>query len=112
MANKVKQFRYYNEGNENNSPVNGTMTDFITGDVFNAVTPILQLGVQTIPGAKVVFNEATDYVIIGSTGIFELDLKGQTFISRLQFQKETMELIRDNDSAFLIVDVIYEDGEG
>jgi hypothetical protein len=45
------------------------------------------------------------------TGIYELDLKGLTEINSLQFDAKSINLININDNAYLIVDILYEDGE-
>lgn len=115
MANRVKQFRYYNEpavsGGTRNQPSDATETSFVSGTVFDMYYPILQLGIQALPGTRFYLNNAVDPVIIGSTGIYELDLIGKTEISNIKFDFNSMELIKDNANAFLIVDIIYDDGE-
>lgn len=121
MANKIKQYRYYNDSpdtvtrnqpaylSDGNTVV--TYNHYVNGDVFGNCYPILQLGIQAIPGTKFYLNEASDPVIIGATGIYELDLGGDTEISKLQFEARSMRLIRDNQNAYLIVDIIYDNGE-
>lgn len=127
MANKIKQFRYYADavanstnGNEKNQPreievENGytptSYNHYVSGLVFENTFPVLQLGVQALPGTKFYLNNALDPIMIGSTGIFELDLEGQTEITNITFDPESMILIRDNNNAFLIVDIIYDDGK-
>ena len=77
MANRVKQFRYYNEKEaekgtaSNNSPADADMSKFIDGTVFANCFPISQLGIQALPGTRVLLNKATnqDYILIGQTGI-------------------------------------------
>ena len=64
-----------------------------------------------MPGTKFYLNEATDPIIIGATGIYELDLDGQAEITNLQFEARSMKLIKENNNAFLIIDIIYDDGE-
>lgn len=122
MANKVKQFRYYSDSaandtsNKKNQPSaleTGPVTSqsYTSGLVFGEIYPILQLGIQAIPGTKFYLNNASDPIIIGSTGIYELDLEGQTEITHIRFDAESMAFIKDNVNAMLIVDVIYEDGK-
>lgn len=127
MANKIKQYRYYADGpvqtqpNEKNQPktISGdsgnavpvTLEHYKSGLVFGDAFPVLQLGVQALPGTKFFLNNALEPIIIGSTGIYELDLGGQTEITAISFEGKSMELIRDNNNAFLIVDVIYDDGK-
>jgi hypothetical protein len=40
-----------------------------------------------------------------------LDLNGLSEITSLQFDQRTLQAINDNNNAYLIIDVIYEDGE-
>jgi hypothetical protein len=119
MANKIKQYRYYNEDDTiNNQPV--YLSDgntpvkaihYVNGDVFGNCYPILQLGIQAIPGTKFYLNEASEPVIIGATGIYELDLGGDTEISKIQFEARSMRMINESQNAYLIVDIIYDNGE-
>ena len=124
MAYKVKQFRYYNdkssevEASKRNQPttLDGTTTlitseHYVNGDVFGKHFPVTQLGIQALPGTKFYLNEAVDPVIIGATGIYELDLTNGIQISKISFAHDSMENIKNNDNAFLIVDIIYDDGE-
>ena len=121
MANKVKQYRYYNDSSDSvtrNQPeylsdgVTATKySHFVSGEVFGTCYPVLQLGIQALPGTKFYLNEATDPIIIGATGIYELDLDGQAEITNLQFEARSMKLIKENNNAFLIIDIIYDDGE-
>ena len=124
MAYKVKQFRYYNDKSsevsesKRNQPttLNGTTTlitsqHYVNGDVFGKNFPVTQLGIQALPGTKFYLNEAVDPVIIGATGIYELDLTNGIQISKITFDPKSMEIIKNNDNAFLIVDIIYDDGE-
>ena len=124
MAYKVKQFRYYNDkssevsADKRNQPttLDGTTTlitseHYANGDVFGKYFPVTQLGIQALPGTKFYLNEAVDPVIIGATGIYELDLTNGIQISKITFDPKSMEIIKNNDNAFLIVDIIYDDGE-
>ena len=141
MAYRVKQFRYYNDESsyetevqlpDNNgvlkptkvSPKNQpssitlsssiitvTGAHYANGDAFQNYFPVSQLGIQALPGTKFYLNEAVDPVIIGATGIYELDLTNGIQISKISFAFDSMEIIKNNDNAFLIVDIIYDDGE-
>lgn len=119
MANQVKQFRYYNDAearvgaNSRNSPTTATKTDFANGTVFSNCFPVSQLGIQALPGTRVKLNKATDqdYLLIGSTGIFELDLDNQTEITSIEFDYDSLKNIEKSNNAVLIVDIIYDDGE-
>lgn len=124
MAKRIKQYRYYNDNNNGvtqNQPkeVKGedgvaqgvSYKHYVSGLVFGSNFPVLQLGIQALPGTKFYLNNAVDPIIIGLTGIWEIDLDGQTEITAIQIDNESIQNIRNNDNAFLIVDVIYDDGE-
>lgn len=117
MAKAVKQFRFYTEKEDSatrskNYPLNTTISDYSSGAVFDNIGcfPILQLGIQALPGTKIYLNEGTEAVVIGSTGIYELDLDGLAEIVKLQFDYTSLQIINDNDTACLIVDIIWDDG--
>ena len=124
MANQIKQFRYYTEVTGNGATMNypssilasGKITPvsylhYVSGEMFANYYPIVQLGVQSLPGTKFYLNESAEPVIIGQTGIYELDLGLNTKITKIQFDAVSMRSIRDNQNAFLIVDFIYDDKE-
>lgn len=117
MAKKIKQYRYYDESNALNAPtkkVNSNdaslLEEFANGSVFKAdnIFPITQLGIQALPGTEFYLNGSIEPIIIGSTGIYDLDLKEGAYISWLSFNAKSLQRIRDNGSAYLIVDVLYE----
>ena len=57
MANAIKQFRFYGDENVGkNQPQNATLDSYHTGSVFAAYFPILQLGIQTLPGTIFYLN--------------------------------------------------------
>ena len=125
MARAIHQFRFYHdaENEERNEPSGaeytaaGGMTAFSTGSLFDGTkggkkyVPILQLGIQSIPGTYFYLNGGLDPIIIGATGIYELDLSGEIEISKLEFDYESLERINKMANGYLIVDIIYEDEE-
>ena len=112
MAKHIMQFRYYNdEQDNNNQPEDLKAKDLERGEnnIFSKYTPITQLGIQALPGTRFILNENIEGpVIIGSTGIYELDLEGISKINSLRFDSKSLDLIAKNPNAFLIIDVIYE----
>lgn len=112
MTKQVKQFRYYRDGSSNNYPGTGvpghpTYRNLISGSAFSNFVPIIQLGIQALPGTKFYLNGSNNPIIIGSTGIYELDLQGLSEINSLQFDAKSLSLIDNNANAYLIVDIIY-----
>ena len=90
MARKVMQFRYYDDSSLDNQPnrvsgISGAITKakLTSGSIFSAYLPITQLGIQTVPGTKFYLNNADNPIIIGATGIYELDLEGLSEITAI-----------------------------
>lgn len=51
-------------------------------------------------------------VIVGYTGIYELDLSNlATEITALSFDENSLKTIKEVQSAYLIVDAIYDSGD-
>lgn len=110
MAKHIMQFRYYNdEQGNNNQPEDLNAESLNKGTIFAKYLPFTQLGIQTLPGTRFFLNDNIEGpVIIGSTGIYELELEGISKITSLKFDSKSLKLIADNPNAFLIIDVIYE----
>ena len=106
MAKAIKQYRYYKDNAEKNQPIQAIKQDFINGNIFNY--PILQLGIQTLPGLKFYLNNNTEPIIIGHTGIYELDLENQMEIFKLSFEENSINAINENPNGYLIIDTLYE----
>lgn len=108
MATRITQFRYYAEDNKNNFPSKNTWASYCTQETFKKYTPIMQLGIQTLPGTKFYLNSAITPIIVGSTGVFELDVTNTTAsITGLRIDQGSMELIRDLPNGYLIIDLVY-----
>lgn len=113
MAKQIQQIRYYGDKNfEKNYPKGITYRTLASGSAFNNFIPAIQLGIQALPGTKFYLNNAINPIIIGYTGIYELDLNGLSEITSISFDGKSLQAISNNDNAYLIVDLIYEDGEG
>ena len=110
----IQQYRFYNDGNANNYPANDNITKAILSDgrLFKYDPdrgPIVQLGIQTLPGTRFYLNGAAEPVIVGTTGIFEVSLLNQNFgISDLQFNHQSLEIIEQAETGYLIIDIIYD----
>lgn len=113
MAKQVQQFRFYSISEKSkNQPSSINVSNIVAGSVFAPYTPITQLGIQALPGTKFYLNNSTNPIIIGYTGIYELDLEGIAEIHSLAFEKKSIEAINSINNASLIVDIIYEkDGD-
>lgn len=113
MARRVKQFRYYgdSDGNRSKNAPAASLGEYVNGSIFASYYPIIQLGIQAMPGTKFALNISDTPIIIGSTGIYELDLNGQTEITSLSFLEDSMKKIAELNNAILIVDIVYDDGD-
>ena len=111
MANRVHQFRYYADGHAKNQPKLCDKTIFYNETAFAAYQPITQLGIQSLPGTKFYLNGSYLPIVIGYTGIYELELDNTSQITSIRFDDESINRIAKNDETFLIVDLIYEEGE-
>ena len=112
MAKIVKQYRYYYNEAQKNQPSNLTWEELAEGSVFftDNLKSIIQLGIQTLPGTQFYINNSDkNYpIIVGTTGIYELDLQGISEITALSFNPESLQIIDNVGNAFLIIDALYE----
>ena len=136
MAKRIQQVRFYSKDNTNGKNYAGTFIneqgqveeyngallydglirkETVIGDVVNSYpspfkTPIVQIGIQALPGTKVYFNGNNDFPIeIGSTGIYELDVEDFTYITDVKFDASSLDAISSNNNIYLIVDTIWDD---
>ena len=99
MSMKIKQIRYFGKyltqeqelglNNSNLSISNDNIAGAIS-DSIKGFTPIKKLGIQTMPGVQFSLNDNVDGpIIIGPSGIFELDLTNSTAsISNISFDAD------------------------
>jgi len=64
------------------------------------------LGVRALPGTQFYINGGTNPVIVGFTGLFEIDLTDGGSITELKFDRKSIDAIELNDSAYLVVDML------
>lgn len=108
MAKQVMQVRYYSDSDSKNQPTSVRKATLASGEVFQSYGNIIQLGVQTLPGTKFYLNDGINPIIVGSTGIYELNLEGISPITKLAFDQKSLSTIENAVDAYLIVDMIYE----
>lgn len=106
MSKQIMQIRYYGEKSKNNYPSDVGFSKLTAGSAFHNLYPITQLGIQTLPGTKFYLNNGQTPIIIGSTGIYELDLEGLSEITELRFDPGSMNRINSNPNAYLIIDLV------
>ena len=106
MINTIRQYRFDGINSSKNYNISN-VRDLVTGSFISGYAPIVQLGIQALPGTRFYLNDAIEPIIIGDTGIFEIELKGVIEISKIQFDCVSLDTIAKNKSAILIVDTIY-----
>lgn len=110
MVKNIKQFRFYGTDNENNTNAASFFKD--PGVGLNAYMPVVHIGVQTLPGTKIYLNDNLNPIIVGLTGIYELDLDNTTgLISKIRFDEQSINIINSIETAYLILDIVYETEE-
>ena len=114
MSKTVIQYRYYDNNNTHNQPTTidklslAMGTAFLSEEIKANYGLISSLGIQSLPGTKFYLNQNIDPVILGKTGIFELDLTGKSSIYKLTFDIESLDKIEQVENGYLIVDTIYD----
>lgn len=109
----IKQFRYYSSTSSNNYPALSNYYGILSvGNLFASHGGISQLGIQALPGTKFYLNNSATPIIIGFTGIYELDLEGISEITSISFDRDSLSAISNINNAYLIVDAIYNVEEG
>ena len=112
MATRVEQFRYYAQGNDNNYPSNWAWPAYCTVQTFRDKSPIYQLGIQTLPGTKLYINSSITPIVIGSSGIFELNVTDTSAsITSFRIEQESMKRIDEEKNGYLIIDMVHGEQE-
>ena len=115
MQQNFKQFIYCNETSSKNYPLGIkeiNLTSSTENNIFNNFLPIYQLGLQAPPGTKVFLNESQLPVIVGFSGLLELDLSDGGSITSVRFDQSSIQHIAENDGLILIIDIVYSGGGG
>lgn len=104
MSKIIEQVCYGIQSNNNdNTNIKSTITD-LNGSFENK--SIIQLNIQAFPGTAFHINNSTNTIIVGNTGIYEINLEGfNSSINQLNFEAPP-------NGGYIIVDYIYEIKEG
>lgn len=98
MALRFQQFTYTADKEE--------MVDSLKdGSLFSSIS-IQQLGIQALPGTKFYINGSNSPVLVGFSGLFNLDLTDQGEITELRFDLNSLNYIKKTNS-ILIIDIAY-----
>ena len=104
----IKQFRYYGKNNPDNYPSDVTYQNLTLDNIFKGYGTITQMGIQAPRGTVMYLNNETTYpIVIGETGIYEIDLQNYGQIYSIRFTSESLDDY-DLGKDRLLVDIIYE----
>lgn len=100
-----KQYIYDNDNSSRNVGVE-TASQLSNGlDFGNAISHI---GVQALPGTKFYLGNSNDPIIVGFLGYIEVDLTLlNTSYSFIRFDSTSLDVIKNNKSAILLIDTTY-----
>ena len=113
---KIMQFRYYQDNDNFNNPATLTGDDLASGDLFNIYGSVSSLGIQGPPGLKFYLNNGDAPLVIGGTGIYQLDMGNVNRITSIKFpglattNGDAAQKALFNESRKLIIDIIYGGG--
>ena len=108
MEKRIKQFRYFGDNDITHNTPNTNSKTLVSGNLFSSVLPILQIGIQALPGTQFYVNSSTSPVIVGVTGVYELNLGDNTQITSLFFDGNSLKAIENCSTGGLIIDVTYD----
>lgn len=112
MSKQIKQFRYYNENNtELNYPEGLTQLSLLTGEAFGNYMPVTSISIQSLPGTKFYLNNGLNPIVIGYTGIYELNVNNLAEITSLRFDHASLTKLNLSKDTYLFVDIIYDKEE-
>lgn len=108
---KVKQFRFYGDGNASNFPSNLTKATLLSGNLFDKIA-ISQLGIQGRPNTCFYLNDSVYPILLGETGIYELDLQDRGTITSIAFVDNDAFKKYDNGKDRILIDIVFESTGG
>lgn len=101
---------FYQQIQQLNYPPSLYSGNLVSGNAFSNCVPIVKLGIQSLPGTRFRFNTNLEWIVLGATGLYEIDLKDSAgSIIDLKFDKQSINNISENENAYLIIDIMYEE---
>ena len=107
MNQTFQQFIYCSPNSEHNFPRSLTAESLTSGQFLPIGKTISQLGISALPGTKLYLNGGVSPIVIGFTGLFEIDLSAGGAITDIKVDSASIQEIERNDSAYLIIDIAY-----
>lgn len=104
----IKQFRYYGDGDSRNYPTNLSKEELVYQNIFTGHSSITQLGIQGQPNTTLFLNGQDFPIVLGETGIYEIDLQNYGYINSIRFTDESLSRYVSKGDDRLLIDIIYE----
>ena len=108
---RIMQFRYRGEHHEENFPTFQFYTDILSyGNIFQEYGLVTKLGIQAPVGIRFYLNSSSNPIMVGETGIYELNLEGIGRINSIRFDRSDLEkYYTDNPrNDKILIDIVYE----
>ena len=77
---------------------------------LTGLTPIKQIGIQAFPGAIFYLNDSNFPIVIGKSGIYELEAVNGMEINSIAMDASSYDKINKNSSLSLIIDILGGNG--
>lgn len=111
----IKQFRYYGCGDRksqnypNFTSAEAYLNALTNDTLFTDYGGITKLGIQCRPNTRFYLNKSPYEIVVGETGIYEIDLEGYGQISSIKFVAEDLRIYdQAGVTDRLLIDIVYE----
>ena len=111
MSYSFHQLIYHNDTSNYNNPIG--LTQRTIANEIQQYMPLSQLGIRALPGTKIYINDNPNPLIIGFNGLFEINLSNTENggIYALTVDEDSLKMIKNLDTAYLILDMVTIGGE-
>lgn len=104
---KIKQFRYSGDSSKDNSGDTSKQA-LVFGNIFQNYNTISQMGIQGRPGTSFYLNNSEFPIVLGETGIYEIDLQDRGTIYSIGFVDNSAFSYYSTLGDRLLIDIVYE----
>lgn len=96
-----------------NYPAYSSATAYLTaltsGNIFQDYGSISKMGIQCRPNTRFRLNDSSYEIVVGETGIYEIDLEGYGTIFKIQFNADDLRIYdQAGVTDRLLIDIVYE----
>ncbi len=105
---RIRQFRYSGDNSTENSSSSITKDALVFGNIFQSYNTISQMGIQGRPGTSFYLNNSEFPIVLGETGIYEIDLQDRGTIHSIGFVDNSAFKYYTTFGDRLLIDIVYE----